>query len=143
MSKKFLVRYVVALCVTASLALAGCGEEGDDPSPGTDSGVVPTVDAGGDSGAGGDAGTVSCDGLTYASYAKALIDKRCAGLCHGAVPAGNSVKLDTLPNVKTHRQAIIDHAVEPRKVPVMPQNLPALPGADQVKLKKWLECGAP
>jgi hypothetical protein len=45
--------------------------------------------------------------------------------------------------VKTQKASILTHAIEPRQEPKMPQGLPALPVADQAKLKKWLECGAP
>lgn len=141
MSKKFLIHCFAA----ATLALAACGDDGDDSGgdPQPDSGVLPDAGGGVDAG-GADAGGNACDGLTYENYGKNVLSRTgfCLG-CHSATPTDNTVRLDTLENVRTHANDIIQHAVEPRSEPKMPQNLPALPAEDQAKLKKWLQCGAP
>jgi uncharacterized membrane protein len=134
MSRKFLVQYIVA----ASLAFAACGDDGDDETTPTD-GAVPAADAAvSDAGAGG-----ACDGLTYEKDIKAILTSGTCLTCHSATPVANSVKLDTLPNVKSNKNDIIAHAIEPRQEPKMPLTGNPLPAADQAKLKKWLECGAP
>lgn len=134
MTRKFSIHCIIV----ASLTVAACGEEDEDPGAetfGTDGAV-------GD-GSVSDAGTGgSCDGLTYESFAKPLFAQKCT-LCHGAIPAGSSVRLDTVENVRTHKDDIISSAIEPRQMPKMPLTGDALPVADQAKLKKWLECGAP
>src|SRR4051812_42433197 len=113
MSRKFLVQCIVA----ASLAFAACGEEDDDGETTPTDGAVPGTDA-----AAGDAGAgTACDGLTYEKDIKPILTTGTCLTCHSATPVLNTVKLDTLANVKANKSDILTHAIEPRQEPKMPQ----------------------
>jgi uncharacterized membrane protein len=133
MSRKFLIQGIIA----ASLAMAACGEDDDGGDTTVTDAAVPGNDAAVDSGAG------ACDGLTYEKDIKALLMSGTCLSCHNTMPLANSVRLDTLDNVKSHKDDIIAHAIEPRQDPKMPLTGNALPAAEQAKLKKWLQCGTP
>lgn len=132
MSRKFLVQCILA----ASLAVGACGEDDDGGETTGDDGGTPGADAGGADAGGG------CDGLTYEKDTKAIFATHCTS-CHGAMPIGTSVKLDSLTAVKAQKENILKQAIEPRQQPVMPLGGPPIPADQQAKLKKWLECGAP
>lgn len=111
--------------VMAALTFAACGDDG------TDDGATP-------------AGGANCTPDTYVSFAQPLFMTNCT-ICHSAAQAatlGNNVKLDTLPDIKTHKPHIIEHAVD-LQAPIMPSGTQGLPAADRERLKKWLNCGAP
>jgi mono/diheme cytochrome c family protein len=119
---KILTRCTMA----AALALIGhgllaCGDDGDG---------------------GGGGANCSASTLTYANFAQPLFTQNCIA-CHGAVPIGNQVKLDSLASVKAASEEIIEHAVElePPAMPYMPAA--PLPVETRNNLRTWLECGAP
>jgi mono/diheme cytochrome c family protein len=92
---------------------------------------------------GGSAGPdCSTSTLTYSNYGQALVNQHCIA-CHGAMPVGNTTKLDTLAAIQAESHEIIERAVELSEMPTMPYLLPALPEAERQKLGQWLDCGAP
>lgn len=119
MAGKILGRCIVA----AALALIGYG-------------VIACGDDGGSDGPDCSAST-----LTYANFGRPLITSKCIA-CHSAIPADNDIRLDTLENIKTHSEHVIEHAVE-LEDPAMPYLMDALPQAQREDLRTWLECGAP
>jgi cytochrome c553 len=122
-----LKRVVLGCVVAVGLAGAACG--GDD--------------GGGDEPA-GDGGGAGCGTDTYKSYISPLFASTAANciVCHGTTPVGNDVSLDTYPEVKEHKEHIIEHVVE-LKDPIMPMGTQGLPKADRDRINAWFTCGAP
>src|SRR5262245_5360312 len=82
------------------------------------------------------AGGTNCTPDSYTNYYATFFMTNCT-VCHGAQAAtlGDGVKLDNLPDIKTHKQHIIEHAVD-LVPPIMPSGTPGLPAADRERLKK-------
>ena len=146
-----LKNYLACGLTVAALAFAGCAEEddgdtttGDASALASDAGkldAATSIDGGKPDAAAGDAATGACNGLSYATFGKPLFESYCLS-CHSEKPYNNSYSFDTVEKIRAKKQDIVDHAVEPRQEPKMPQG-GMLPAADQAKLKAWLDCGAP
>jgi hypothetical protein len=117
-------------CAVVLAVLASACDDELPPEP-EDGGLPPPppVDAG------------PCTTLTYVVLGKPLLDGKCVS-CHSAAVASGGVRLDTLNDVRSHSDHVIEHAVELVE-PAMPYNQAPLPLEDRNKLREWLQCGAP